>query len=374
MVMRSFTVRRIHMPCSGSPASTRPASPPWSATGANLTGSGVSIPAILITGTMENANASNLVIQIRLSAAGSSPAGAWAHYDSPPASAASRVELTSVAAGVQYDVMLSYLVRGVTGLPLVIWGVTAGSFAGSGASSNLTPTAVTWPNLTITGTGATSGVIAAQTISGITAPISLTLTYTGGASLAYVRNGGAPTPFASGATVTVSNGDTLGFVVTASATGSGTLTITNASSGGAAVGAPTYSATISGVVNSQTGTWSNISTTSSGMHAVGSAGTVTFSAINVPIALSFTLSGGGGGGQVSYSYNSGANVTLTSGATLSIAPGDTLAIVAALWSVGSDSGSITVNNTTAGTTMETITWSLTALGVGVGGGGGGEIP
>ena len=352
--------------------SNAPNSPPWSAVGATITAGGVSIPAIILTGTMENLNASNLCIQIRTSAAGGSPAGPWTHYDNPPAATAGRVQISPLASGAQYDIQLSYLVRGVQGATLVLSGVTAGGFAGSGASSSNVPTSVSWPAMTANGTGTQTASSAAQAITGITVPITLTLTYTGSGSFSYVYNGGAPVPILSGATLTVNNGDTLGFSVTAGSTTSGTLTVTN-TTGGGTVGAPTYSLTVGGSVTtpSPAVSFANISATGHS-HASGSSGTVTFSGINVPITLTITLSGSTDA-IISYSQNSGTNVTLSSGQTITINPGDTLAIVASLSDVEYASGSIAVYNTTAGASLGTITWALNVTGTG-GYGGGGEIP
>ena len=353
--------------------SAAPGSPPWTAIGATVSGGGVSIPAIVLTGLIENPHATNLVVQIRTSAAGGSPAGAWTHFDSPPASAAARVQISPLASGVAYDLQLSYLVRGVLGDPLVISGVTAGAFVGSGGSSSSVPTAITWPAMTASGSGAQTATSAAQTIAGITVPIALTLTYTGGGAFSYAHNGGALTPFTSGATLSVSNGDTLGFSVTAGATASGTLTVTN-TTGGGTVGAPTYSLTVGGAITTPSPaiSWANISGTGRS-HAAGSAGTQAFHAINVPIVLTITLTTDPDI-EVSYSQNSGANVTLTTGQTITVNPGDTLAIVAALSVIGAETGTIGVYNTTAGASLGTISVTLTITGGGGYGGGGGPIP
>ena len=240
-----------------------PNSPPWEATGATLTANGVSSPAIVVTGVVENPNASNVIVRTRQTAG----PGPWSHYDSPPAAVATRIEITSVASGEVRDIGISYLVKGIQGAELVISGVTAGSFLGSGAGSVVTPTpALSWPNMSATGAGVQSASSAAQTILGITAPITLTLTFTGGASFTYTHNGGTPTAFTSGATIVVGAGDTLGFTATSSSTTSGTLSITNASNSGALISAPTYSLTVSGagVVPSPTPVWSNIADISYG--------------------------------------------------------------------------------------------------------------
>jgi len=102
--------------------SAAPTTAAWSATGATLTSAGVSIPAIVVTGAVENPNASHLVVRTRLSAG----PGPWTPYDSPPAPVATRVEITGIGSGETRDIGLSYLVRGIQGAELVISGVTAG--------------------------------------------------------------------------------------------------------------------------------------------------------------------------------------------------------------------------------------------------------
>lgn len=77
--------------------------------------------------------------------------------------------------------------------------------------ADLTPDPLNWGN--INAAPAWSGSNADQTISGITAPISLQVTYTqaGLYELGYHLNGGGYVALASGDTFTVSDGDTVHF-------------------------------------------------------------------------------------------------------------------------------------------------------------------
>ncbi len=81
-----------------------------------------------------------------------------------------------------------------------------------------------------------------QTVSGITAPISVAAAISGGGTLHLVQNGGGRE---YGGPFLVDPGDTLAWsIVNVSTVAvSGTITITNASDGGAVLDAPTYTAT-----------------------------------------------------------------------------------------------------------------------------------
>jgi hypothetical protein len=223
-----------------------PNSPPWSAVGGTVTSGGVSIPAIIVTGTMENPAASNLIVRTRVSAG----PGTWEHYDSPPAPVATRVAITGVGSGEVRDVGLSYLVNGIQGRELVISAVTAGIWAAAstgGGSTVTTPGSVSWSNISVTGGGgvSASGSTNAVTLTLITVPITLTVTYTGSGTLSYSLNAGAPVTIASGGTLTVNAGDTLSFTETTTAVGtvSGTVTVSN-TTGGGTLGTFTYSVTL----------------------------------------------------------------------------------------------------------------------------------
>lgn len=79
------------------------------------------------------------------------------------------------------------------------------------AFADVNPDALNWGN--INAAPAWSGSNADQTISGITAPISLKVTYTeqGLWELGYHLNGGGYVALATGDTFTVSDGDTVHF-------------------------------------------------------------------------------------------------------------------------------------------------------------------
>jgi len=331
-----------------------PNSPPWQAIGTTLTNSGVAMPAIVVTGTVENPAATNVIVRTRLS----SGPGPWTHYDSPPAPVAGRIEITGLASGETRDIGLSYLVRGVQGAELVIASITAGAFAGSGAGSVVTPTpSVSWSAMSVTGTAPLSATSAAQTIGGITAPISLTLNFTGAGTLAYVKNG-VSTTFTTGTTISVSAGDTLGFTASANSSASGTLTIINNSNAGATLATIAYTLTASGSSSnpSPTPVWSNISDiTYASTPDVVNCGPVRILGIASAITLKFTFTGSG---AFSYQINSGAWTPITSGGTFSVNPGDYVDWQGTQTAVGTASGVATVTNNTTATVLSTFTYAL----------------
>ena len=119
--------------------------------------------------------------------------------------------------------------------------LSAGMAQTGGGSGIVIPDALEW-------TDAYGGIVATtnlQTITGITAPVSIAAALSGGGGLQYILNGA--TKFYSGA-FSASAGDTLGWSVlnVSTVSVSGTITITNASDGGATLDAPTYIATGSG--------------------------------------------------------------------------------------------------------------------------------
>jgi hypothetical protein len=332
-----------------------PNSPPWTAVGTTLTAGGVATPAIVVTGMMEVAAASNLIVRTRTSAG----PGPWTHYDSPPAPVAARVEITGVGSGEARDIGLSYLVRGVQGAELVIANVTAGAFAGSGAGAVTTPSPTpVWPNMSASGAGALTASSAAQTIGAITAPITLTLTFTGSGSFSYVKNGAGATPFTSGTAITVAAGDTLGFVVSALSSASGVLTITNTTAG-VTLGAPTYTLTSSGAVQtpSPTPVWPAINeTTYASAPCVGYTGAVTIAGTSAAISLRLTFTGTG---VFAVSVNGGVFNGISSGGTVSANPGDTIEWQASNSTVGGCSGVATVANASAGgAVLSTFNYSV----------------
>jgi len=88
----------------------------------------------------------------------------------------------------------------------------------------------------------------AQTIQGISIPITLQLTRSAGAvgPFTYSHNSGTATTWVSGATVVVNNNDTLSFCVTQTGTGQalGTITVTNETDSNTVLNSFTYSVTV----------------------------------------------------------------------------------------------------------------------------------
>ncbi|HEY1750312.1 MAG TPA: hypothetical protein VGG29_03560 [Caulobacteraceae bacterium] len=231
--------------------SAAPGSPPWSAVGTTLTANGVSVPAIVVTGSMENPNATNLIVEYRIHGT-----TAWTHYDSPPAPAATRVEM-QLASGQVYDVRLRYLVRGIAGDELVIASVTAGTFVGSGGSADPTTTQVAQANISASNGNPTSVSTSVWTVSGCNEPVSWVPSWTGTATCKYSLNGGALTATTSGAGIAVNNGDTLQltFSHTTVGTNTGVVTVANATDSGANVlttASFSYSLTVSNTISSGT--------------------------------------------------------------------------------------------------------------------------
>jgi hypothetical protein len=101
-----------------------------------------------------------------------------------------------------------------------VMALAAGGASGAGGGAVPSPTPV-WTTITGTFIGSSN----TQTISGISGPISLTASVTGGAPLYYVQNGGGPVAY-TGA-FPVNPGDTLAWMIMAP--GSGTVTVTNVS-------------------------------------------------------------------------------------------------------------------------------------------------
>jgi hypothetical protein len=315
--------------------STAPNAPPWSAMGATLTSGGVAFPAIVVTGSMENPNATNLVIQYRISGTTD-----WIHYDSPPAPAATRVEM-QLASGQTYDVGLSYLVRGIQGAQLVFTGVTAGSFAGSGAGADPTCATFAQANLTASGGQPTSVSTGIWTCSGPNEPVSWVPTWTGTATCQYSLNGGALTTIASGAGVTLNNGDTLQLTFSDSTVGAntGTVTLQNATDSNANLLTTanfSYSLTCSSTISSGTVLETYAS---SGAYSVTSAS-------NWPTQVTWEgWAGGGGGGCGSTAIGGGGGGGAYLKAHLTITPGTTtLAGIVGPGGLGAlDSSSIAAN-------------------------------
>ena len=116
----------------GGPAA--PSAGAWSATGTAITDSGGAIPALVISGAADNAAATEILFWYRPTGGD----GVW-RAAGTGAPTATRHEITAVTPGTQYDVGISYRVRGLIGARRVLGPVTAGS-----------PTLV-WANVSGTG-------------------------------------------------------------------------------------------------------------------------------------------------------------------------------------------------------------------------------
>lgn len=101
-----------------------PAVGAWTATGTALTANGVSVPAIVISGAVENPAAEAVVIEYR-------PTGspAWINASTEDANLV-KFELDRVTSGTDYDIAISYRVRNVVGARRVLGPVTTGDWEG----------------------------------------------------------------------------------------------------------------------------------------------------------------------------------------------------------------------------------------------------
>ncbi len=333
-----------------------PGSGAWAAAGAALVSGGVASPAILLTGASDNATADGLVVRMRPHSGGS-----WATVGEYPLPTTTRVEIFSVTSAAAYDLELSYRVRGVLSTnTLAISNVTAGTFAGSGAGADVTPDAVNWANVSVTSSSPAAASNAAQTISGISTAITITVTYTGAGVIKYSQNGGALTTIASGGTLVASSGDTLYF--NASRTGgagtdSGTVTVTN-TTGSATLDTFDYSCTVSASdVTPDAVNWTNI-TAHNPVAAVGSNANQTISGISTSITLRFEDDNAFSADVYEYSKNNGAWTAFTTGSnTLSVANTDTVKF--RVTSTTTLTGTISVYNDTDGAALlDTFFYSL----------------
>lgn len=92
------------------------------------------------------------------------------------------------------------------------------------------PDAVNWATIDVTSLPSDGDIPQpTQTISGITAPITLQITFGSGLSLEYKKNGGSWVPISNEGTISMSNGDNLKFQMTAGVSGNFyTVTVKNA--------------------------------------------------------------------------------------------------------------------------------------------------
>lgn len=99
----------------------------WSLSGATLTGDGVSIPALVLTGAIGNSSADAVIFDYRVHNAANGADDNWNTASFEPA-ATTRKEFGTVTSGTQYDVGVRYRVRGVIGERLILGPATAGQF------------------------------------------------------------------------------------------------------------------------------------------------------------------------------------------------------------------------------------------------------
>ena len=128
-----------------STAVAAPLSTAWALNGVSLTANGASIPALVVTGAVDNSSADAVIFDYRLyTGTGMDPAAGWIG-DSPDTPTITKKEFTAVTPGTQYQVGVRYKVRGVLGSRLIMGPVTAGQLAVPRASYWLTGRTVGYP-------------------------------------------------------------------------------------------------------------------------------------------------------------------------------------------------------------------------------------
>ena len=124
----AFALGQVSVPpptpsVTGAPAVPAPASADWSLAGVTFTDNGVSIPALVITGTVANPGADAVVFEFRVAGATNWTAAGIESVD------VIRKEITGVTPGTSYEAAVSYRVRGIVGARLALGPVTAGSLS-----------------------------------------------------------------------------------------------------------------------------------------------------------------------------------------------------------------------------------------------------
>jgi hypothetical protein len=107
----------------------------WTATGGILSGTdGSQVPAIIVTGHVDDVNVSNVLVDIRLELDATPTFGDWMTTTAP--ANATRIEIRAVIPGGTYNVRVRYktvrLVEGITGLDLGL--VTVGTLVSGGVT------------------------------------------------------------------------------------------------------------------------------------------------------------------------------------------------------------------------------------------------
>jgi len=123
-------------------------------------------------------------------------------------------------------------------------GATAtGSVSASmSGTPDVTPNALAWNDISTVAACTCKSTTNTQVVTGINTPVTLVLNYTsaGNSFLEYIQNGATYFALISGKTVTVSQGDTIAFVLLSGGTDHGTITILNQSNGNAVLDTINY--------------------------------------------------------------------------------------------------------------------------------------
>jgi hypothetical protein len=166
-----------------------PGSAAWTALGATLSNAGVSSPAILITGTSDNLNATAVLFyfrqtgQVSWQSAGQHAITTTAYY------------IANVASSQSYDVGVAYLVNGIIGtIQVIATNVTAGASSSGGSAA---------PGSTLFNSSATGASGTMTLPAGSYTHIDVVLTGIGGQGYSTTGKGGGTQHGASGASVSV---------------------------------------------------------------------------------------------------------------------------------------------------------------------------
>lgn len=310
------------------PTPPAPAAGQWSAVGTALTsGDGVSVPAVVVTGSPSDfPTADEVIVEIK-----PSDGANYALAAAGPSQIFRRAEIFTVTSATDYDLQVRYRRGRSVGPATSLGTVTTGGFAGSGATADITPDAIAWADITATGSSPVSATTSLETFTGIDAAITVQVTWTGAGTGEYTSDGSTWTALSSGDTIARSAGDQLGFRMTRSGsagTSNGTVTVKNLTeSPDTTLDTFAYSCTVSGSdVTPDAINWGNLVGTGT---RTGTA--QTFAGISTTITLRLDITGAvldvpG----LYYRINSGSWVSFTDGTlappsvTLTVSNGDAL--------------------------------------------------
>lgn len=340
-----------------SPAPAQPGSSAWSAIGTTSTANGVSFPSVVISGGFDGSGADGIVFFVgphngTLTQVGTFPLGTVSYPVGPPL----------VASGGVYDVGIAYANGESVGTMRVLnnggSGYTAGAFAGSGATTDVTPTPLNWVDQSSSGAGTQTVTIPSPAaFASINAPIVVSLAYTNVASWSYSKNGGAYVPLASGDMVSIVLGDSLAYQCSNSSTVTSVLSIHNVTDGNALLDTVTATLTVTSTdVTPDAISIANINEDSyAGSDCYGYADPVTVNGINIPITLALAYTGTG-----SFFVDTGAGyVPIVSGGTFAMSNGGIFRLLGVGSGVGGHTGTFTLTNSSdGGATLASGTYSL----------------